>query len=91
MAREKFKQPNGKKKTTSRSVREQALNAFHIDASDDEYGVLESDNTAQQEIEDEDIDSDEAFGSSDEETYSTFKFAGSSSKKAKVNLAKCNR
>ena len=67
-----------------------ALNAYRVDKDDVAKGkadvddVMDSENEEVKSEDDEDIDSDEAFGESDEEKFDDFKFLGSSTRNGKV-------
>jgi U3 small nucleolar RNA-associated protein 14 len=70
-----------------------ALNAYQIDKEDVPKETADIDDLMDQSEEegvksedDEDIDSDEAFGESDEERYTDFTFRGSSGQGGKVKL-----
>jgi len=71
--------------------RGKGLDVFSIESDDavhapgDLEGVLDDGDDEVKSEDDEDIDSDEAFGESDEEKYSTFKFSGSSSRNKQVH------
>jgi len=79
----------GRKKSAA-SGKRKALNAFSIEKEDlpaetqDVDDILESEEEGVKSEDDEEIDSDEAFGDSDEEKYSDFKFLGSSARRIKV-------
>ena len=81
---------NGRRKNASVPAR-RAQNAFRIDredvpaeTADVDESMNQSDEEGVKSEDDEEIDSDEAFGESDEEKYSSFKFLGSSVKDKKV-------
>jgi len=76
-----------------RPGKRKALNAFRIDKEDIPRETADVDDLMDQSDEegvksedDEEIDSDEAFGESDDEKYSDFKFLGSSTRGMKVCL-----